>query len=135
VAGGAARRPQRPGWNRAVAWTALWMVPLGLVASGLVPDYRVPFLHVTFIGGFALLAFSVATHVTASHLELPVLRDGRSPVVAVVAVTMLLALSTRVVADATSGYFLHLGAAAFVWIAGSVVWLVALLPAWLRPPE
>lgn len=132
IAGGAARRPQRPGWNRALTWTALWLVPAGLVASGLVPDYRVPVLHVTFIGGFAVLAFGVATHVTASHLELPVLRDGRSPVTAILAVAMVLALGARVVADATQTYFGHLGAAAAVWMVGSAVWMVALLPAWLR---
>lgn len=135
VAGGAARRPARPGWNRGLAWTALWMVPLGLVASGVAPDYRVPALHVTFIGGFATLAFCVATHVTAAHLDLPALRDGRSPVVGVLAVSMLLALSARVVADATQGYFAHLGAAALVWIIGTAVWLGALIPAWMRRPR
>jgi len=132
TASGAAQRPQRPGWNRKLAWVALWLVPLGLVASGLVPDYRVPALHVTFIGGFALLAFCVATHVTAAHLDLPALRDGRSPVVAIVGASMLLALSARFVADATQTYFAHLGAAALVWIVGSGVWVVALLPAWMR---
>jgi uncharacterized protein involved in response to NO len=132
AAGGAARRPARPGWNRGLAWTALWMVPLGLVASGIVPDYRVPALHVTFIGGFATLAFCVATHVTAAHLDLPALRDGRSAVVGVLAISVFLALAARVVADATQDYFAHLGAAALVWIVGSGVWLAALLPSWLR---
>jgi uncharacterized protein involved in response to NO len=135
VAGGAARRPARPGWNRGLAWTALWMVPLGLVASGLVPDYRVPALHVTFIGGFATLAFCVATHVTAAHLDLPALRDGRSAAVAALAISMSLALSARVVADATQAYFAHLGAAALVWIVGSGAWFAALVPSWLRRPR
>jgi uncharacterized protein involved in response to NO len=130
LGGGAARRPRRPGWNRRLTWIALWLVPLGVAASGLAPDYRVPALHITFIGGFALLAFGVATHVTAAHLDLPELRDGRSPVIGVLAVTTLLALAARFIADATQTYFAHLGAAALVWIVGSGVWTAALLPAW-----
>lgn len=130
VGGGAARRPQQPGWNRRLTWIALWLVPLGLVASGLAPDYRVPALHVTFIGGFALLAFCVATHVTASHLDLPALRDGRSPVIGTLAVALLLALGARFIADWSQTYFAHLGAAAVAWIAGTLVWAAALLPAW-----
>src|SRR5262249_18092888 len=100
-------------------------------ASGLAPDYRVPALHVTFVGGFALLAFSVATHVTASHLDLPRLRDGRSPLVAGVATAVLLAMLGRVTADATHTYFEHLASAGAVWIAGTAVWVGALLPRWL----
>jgi uncharacterized protein involved in response to NO len=132
LGGGAARRPSRPGWNRALTWTALWLIPLGLVASGLAPDYRVPALHVTFIGGFGLLAFCVATHVTASHLDLTALRDGRPRVLAVLAAATVLAMITRLLADATDTYFMHLGIAALLWIAGSCVWLAALLPAWAR---
>jgi uncharacterized protein involved in response to NO len=135
IGGGAARWPERPGWNRALTWIALWMVPTGLVASGLAPDYRVPALHVTFIGGFGLLAFCVATHVTASHLALPWLRDGRPRVLAILGGATVLALVVRVLADATHTYFLHLGIAGSIWIVGSAVWLATLLPFWMRPPE
>jgi uncharacterized protein involved in response to NO len=128
--GPARRRPLQPGWNRRVAWLAVWLVPAGIVLAGLLPSYRVPALHVTFVGGFGLLAFAVATHVTAAHLELVALRDGRSPIVAVIAVASLVALLGRVTADATQTYFEHLAAAAAVWIAGSAVWLVTLAPRW-----
>jgi uncharacterized protein involved in response to NO len=127
---GAWRRPARAGWNRQVAWIAVWLTPLGVALSGLLPDYRVPALHVTFIGGFGLLAVAVATHVTASHLELPHLRDGRSRLMAFVAVTMLVALVGRVTADAMRTYFEHLGAAALAWIIASGVWVAVLLPYW-----
>ncbi len=129
---GIARPLDRPGWNRRLARLACWLVPAGVILSGVVPDYRVPALHVTFIGGFGLLAFTVATHVSAAHLDLPALRDGRSPVVAILAVGILLAMSGRVTADATDTYFEHLVAAAVAWIVGTAVWAACLAPAWLR---
>ena len=85
----------------------------------------------TFIGGFALLAFTVGTHVTAAHLELPAIRDGRAPVVAAVAGGVLLAMAGRVVADLTDTYFEHLTWAGAMWIAGTGVWVLGLAPWWL----
>jgi hypothetical protein len=91
----------------------------------------VPALHVTFIGGFGLLALSVATHVTASHCEgLPEIRDGSATIVRVVAGAVLLATLGRVIADATSTYFEHLAAAALLWIVATAVWTARLFPAW-----
>jgi len=121
-----------PGWNRRLARLAAWLVPSGIVLSGLIPDYRVPALHVTFIGGFGLLAFSVATHVTASHLDIPRIRDGRSWVVALTAGAILVAMAGRVTADSTQTYFEHLAAAGAVWIAGTAIWLAVLGPRWFR---
>lgn len=132
VAGAGIARPlARPGWNRRLARLACWLVPAGIVLSGLLPDYRVPALHVTFVGGFGLLAFTVATHVTAAHLELPALRDGRAPIVAVVAGAVLAAMVGRVVADITDTYFEHLAWAGVIWIAGTGVWTAALAPWWI----
>jgi uncharacterized protein involved in response to NO len=132
VVGASIARPLgRPGWNRRLARLACWLVPAGIVLSGLLPDYRVPALHVTFIGGFGLLAFTVATHVTAAHLELPALRDGRAPIVAVVAGAVLAAMVGRVVADVTDSYFEHLAWAGVIWIAGTGAWTLALTPWWL----
>jgi uncharacterized protein involved in response to NO len=130
IGAGARRGPMQPGWNRRVAWLAVWLIPTGILLSGLLPDYRVPALHVTFVGGFGLLAFAVGTHVTAAHLDLVALRDGRSPLVAVIALASLVALLGRVTADATQTYFEHLAAAAAVWIAGSAIWLVTLAKHW-----
>jgi uncharacterized protein involved in response to NO len=125
-------RLDRPGWNRRVARLAAGLVPVGPILAGLLPDFRVAALHVTFMGGFGLLAFAVGTHVTASHLEMPDVRDGRAPVVATVASAVLVAMAGRVIADGTATYFEHLASAAAVWIAGTAIWVGRLGPAWLR---
>jgi len=132
VAAGGAARPRRPGLNRWVAWAAVWLVPAGLAASGLWPDLRVAALHLTFIGGFALLAFAVATHVALGHLGLEAIRDGRPLVVIVVAATFGLATLARVAADASGAYFVHLGWAAGLWLLGSAAWLAVVGPKLLR---
>jgi uncharacterized protein involved in response to NO len=123
VAGGAWRRPGKPGLHRQLAWIAIWMMPLGLAASALWPDYRVPALHLLFIGGFALLAFAVASHVTLAHLGLEHLALGRPPAIAFLAAMLALALLARVAADWSESYFEHLGWAAACWLAGTAVWL------------
>src|SRR6185312_3901992 len=67
VASGAWRAPSRPGVNRRLLWAASWAIPLGLLAAAAFPDARIEALHVTFVGGFGLLAFAVAAHVTLGH--------------------------------------------------------------------
>jgi hypothetical protein len=120
------------GTNRRVARLAACLVPLGPVVAGLVPDYRVPALHLTFIGGFGLLALSVATHVTASHCGgLDRIRDSRATIVRVVAGGVTVAMIGRLAADATTTYFEHLAIAATVWILATALWLARLAPAWL----
>ena len=120
------------GTNRRVARLAAWLVPAGPLAAGLLPDYRVPALHLTFVGGFGLLALSVATHVTASHCEgLPIIRDGRSRIVRIVATGVLLTAIARVAADLTDTYFEHLAIAATLWIVATALWAGCLVPAWM----
>ena len=70
-----------------------------------------------FGGGLGLLGFAGATHVTAAHLELPAIRDGRAPIVAVVGGAVLAAMVGRVMADVTGTYFEHLTWAGGIWIA------------------
>jgi uncharacterized protein involved in response to NO len=130
---GALRRPGKPGLHRQYAWAAMWMMPVGLAVSGMVPDLRVPALHVLFIGGFGLLAFAVATHVSLTHLDLEPLALGRPPAVVVLGTSFALALGARVAADVSHTYFAHLGWAAGSWIVGSATWLVFLGPRLLRP--
>lgn len=124
VGGGAWRRPSKPGLHRRFVWLSVWLMPLGLSLAALWPDYRVPALHVLFIGGFGLMAFGVATHVTLSHLGLERLREGRPAAVAVLGVAVLLAMLARVTADWTDTYFTHIGWAAGAWLAGKAWWLV-----------
>lgn len=134
LATGWRRAPGKPGLHRRLVWLALWLMPIGLAGSGIWPDYRVPALHVLFIGGFSLLAFAVATHVTLSHLGPEELARGRPPAVVAVAVGILLAMLARVAADWSDAYFVHLGWAAGLWIAGSAAWLAFFGPRLLRAP-
>jgi uncharacterized protein involved in response to NO len=127
------RPPGKPGLHRGLVWVAAWLLPLGLAASGVFPDYRVPALHITFVGGFSLLAFGVATHVTLAHLDLEHVARGRPPAVAVLGVTLLVAMLARVSADWSDTYFAHIGWASALWLAGSAVWLLFVGPKLLRP--
>lgn len=130
--GGAFRLPGRPGFHRKLVWLAAWLAPAGLIGAGLFPDYRVPALHVLFIGGFSLMAFGVATHVSLSHLDLAAEALGRPRPVVVLAIGIALALLARVAADVSQTYFEHLASAALCWIVGTAVWLVWLGPRLLR---
>lgn len=125
---GAWRGPGKPGLHRRLVWLAIWLMPVGLAASGVWPDYRVPALHVLFIGGFSLLAFAIATHVALAHLGLEQLALGRPPAVMALGIAFVLAMLTRLAADASQTYFAHLGWAAGAWIVGSVIWLAFLGP-------
>jgi uncharacterized protein involved in response to NO len=124
IGAGAWRRPDKPGFHRRLVWLSVWLMPLGLAASGLFPDYRVPALHVLFIGGFGLMAFGVATHVVLAHLDLQKLALGRPPAIVATAAAIILAMLARVAADWSNSYFDHLAWAAFMWIAGTLVWLL-----------
>ena len=133
IGGGAWRPPARPGLHRRLVWLAVWMTPLGLALSGLLPDQRVATLHVLFIGGFSLMAFGVATHVSLSHLPgMEAQREGSPTAVKVMGAGILIAMLGRVVADWTATYFPHLGAAAAAWLVGSAAWLAFLGPKLLR---
>ncbi len=128
LGGGAARLPRKPGLHRKLVWLAVWLMPVGLLGAGLAPDLRVAALHVLFIGGFSLMGFGVATHVSLSHLDLERLALGRPAAVVVLGATMLLAMLARVGADFTHSYFDHLGWASAMWIGGATVWLGFLGP-------
>lgn len=134
-AGGAWRRPSRPGRNRWLLWLATWMVPLGLMSAALFPEHRVAAMHVTYIGGFGLLAFSVATHVTLGHSGHVEDQAGRPRAVAwfgaLFAVAMLIRSAGAVL---STKYFQVLGLAAVMWLAGAIVWAFYLLPKMWRPP-
>jgi uncharacterized protein involved in response to NO len=132
AAAGAWRQPGKPGLHRRLVWLAVWLMPTGLLLSALWPDYRVPALHVLFIGGFGLMAFGVATHVSLGHLGLDHLSAGRPPAVIALAIGFLLALIGRLAADASDSYFDHLTWAAAAWLLGSAIWLAFFAPYFLR---
>jgi uncharacterized protein involved in response to NO len=130
---GAWRRPGKPGFHRRLVWLSVWLMPAGLLMSALWPDYRVPALHILFIGGFSLMAFGVATHVSLSHLGLDHLSAGRPPAVVALAICFLLALMARLAADASETYFDHLAWASGAWLLGSGMWLAFFARYFLRP--
>jgi uncharacterized protein involved in response to NO len=129
---GAWRMPGKTGVHRKLVWLATWLTPVGLLASAMWPDYRVPALHILFIGGFGLMAFGVATHVSLSHLDMQRFALGRPPAIIVMGAAFLLALFIRFTADASDTYFRHLGWASALWIFGSGAWLAFLGPKLLR---
>src|SRR5262249_51933567 len=131
--GGGLAWPGKPGIHRRLAWVSMCMMPVGLAASGLLPDYRVPALHILFIGGFGLLAFAVATHVSLSHLDLQDLALGRPPAVVILAISFGLALAARLAAGASRFYVGHRGWAAGCWLFGSAVWLIFIGRRLFRP--
>jgi uncharacterized protein involved in response to NO len=129
--GGAWRRPAKAGLHRQLVWLAVWLIPVGLLASAAWPDYRVPALHILFIGGFGLMAFGVATHVSFAHIGLERFSTGWPPAVVALAIGFLLALAARLAADASETYFDHLAWAAGLWLVASLIWLAFLGPHFL----
>ncbi len=132
---GAFRLPTKPGVNRRILWLGAWAVPLGLIAAAALPDHRVAALHITFIGGFGLLAFAVAAHVTLAHGGDASAQTGRPWPVLGFGVLFVLALAAR--ASATSvpeHYFGLLGLAAALWLAGATLWAAYLVPRMWRGP-
>lgn len=71
------RPPAVPGLHRRLMWIAAWLLPIGYLAAAAWPEQRSTALHVAFIGGFALLALSVALHVALSHGGHPERLAGR----------------------------------------------------------
>jgi uncharacterized protein involved in response to NO len=130
----ARRAPGKPGLHRGLVWTSVWLIPSGLALSALWPDYRVPALHLMFIGGFGMMAFGVATHVSLTHMGMEQLSLGRPWPVIALGVTFAMSLTARVAADASDTYFEHLGWASGLWVAGTAAWLTFFLPRFLRPP-
>lgn len=126
---GAWRLPTRPGLNRRLLWAAAWMIPLGLLLAAAFPDRRVEALHVAFIGGFGVLAFAVAAHVTFGHTGRAAEQDGRPFLLVAFAALVLSAMLLRALATSVpERYFEVLGAAAVLWVAAVLSWAVLLVP-------
>jgi uncharacterized protein involved in response to NO len=105
------------------------MIPAGLLTAALFPEHRVAAMHVTFIGGFGLLAFAVATHVTLGHGGFEKDQAGRPAATTWLAVLIAAAMLLRSLGTVvSSAYFELLGLAAATWLAGATVWAIYLLP-------
>ena len=96
-------------------------------------------LHLVFIGGFSLMAFSVATVVTLSHSGEAKALQRQLWALWVVAVGLAVALVLRVISglpiDIGINYFTILGIAAGFWTVAAVLWLCFISPKVLRVPN
>ena len=114
-------------------WISLWMVLLGLWAQVALPSHRIAALHVLFIGGFSLMALSIGTRVTLSHLGYSHMLNKPIGAITLLGLLFLLALTFRLHADLTPGWYFHfLSIAALVWMAGALAWFLFVLPKMLR---
>lgn len=113
---------------------ALLSIPLGYGLMAVWPEHMTSFLHVVFITGFSLLTFIVASRVVLGH-------SGQShrfsePLLSLRLLTALIvfAMLTRVTADWLPEIRMtHYAYAALAWVAGILVWVVAILPGIFQP--
>ncbi|HEX9049979.1 MAG TPA: NnrS family protein [Anaeromyxobacter sp.] len=124
------RPPTAPGLHRRLIWIAGWLLPAGYAAAAAFPGQRTAALHVTFIGSFALLALSVALHVTLSHGGHPAALAGRPWQVRAMALLLAAATAFRLLLaldPARSRAWLALAAASFV--LATLAWSALAAPA------
>lgn len=118
------RPPTEPGVNRWLVWLSAWCLPLSYALLTALPQPRTAWLHVLFLGGFGVLALSVAHHVAAAHGGRADLLSRRvSPMLACGAL-MLLALMARLgMAFDPAHYRELMTLAAVAFIGGGAAWL------------
>lgn len=115
---------------------SMWMLLLGLLWPVLLPGYRIAGLHLVFIGGFMLVALTVATRVILGHSGQSERFHKPLPVLIVATVLLLLGLGARIGADfmpSLGGRNVHLAYAALSCIAAAVLWGIRIVPAVLIP--
>jgi uncharacterized protein involved in response to NO len=123
------RPPSAPGWHRRLVWLAAWLIPAGYVLVALFPVQPAAGLHVVFIGGFALLTFSVALHVTLAHGGYNDLVGGKPWPVAAYGGLFLAAMVLRALVEFDPArFYVWLGASAACFLAGTLFWGGMALP-------
>ena len=101
----------------------------GLLAVALFPAYRVSLLHLTLIGGFAVLAFTVATRVVFGHSGNLALLKGRNRWLLLAVGLMLFGMATRISGDFWPKILpSHYVYGALLWVAGVLLWAAFVLP-------
>jgi uncharacterized protein involved in response to NO len=126
-------RPTVPGLHRWLAWLSAWMLPAGYAAVAAFPEYRRAGLHLVFLGGFATMAFTVATHVALVHAGREgLLRRSPGPLRAMAAL-FAAALTCRIALEVDPArYSVWIGLAAGCFLAGTLAWAALVIPALLR---
>ncbi len=112
------------------------MMLSGYLAVALFPAYRVALLHLAFAGGFALVAFAVATRVAFGHAgELATLAHRNRWLMISVGI-ILFATTTRVSGDfwpkIMASHYIY---GAWIWIIGVALWAARVLPKLLKIEE
>lgn len=117
-------------------WVASALILCGFLAVAFYPAMRVALLHLTLIGGFAMIAFVVATRVVYGHSGNIEKLNARKRWLIVTVVLMLLATGTRVSGDfwpaITISHYIY---GALVWIVAAAIWSFYVLPKVLQAEE
>lgn len=101
----------------------------GFLAVSFFPAYRVGLLHLTLVGGFAVIAFIVATRVVFGHSGKMALLKGRNQWLWFAVGLMLLGMATRISGDFWPKILVtHYFYGALIWIAGVILWAAYVLP-------
>jgi len=101
----------------------------GFLAVAIFPGYRVGLLHLTLVGGFATIAFVVATRVVLGHSGNVTLRQSRRRWLLVAIGLMLFGMATRISGDFWPAILAsHYTYGALIWIAGVLLWSTYVLP-------
>ena len=109
----------------------------GFLSIAVFPGYRVSLLHLTLIGGFAVIAFVVATRVVFGHSgNLERLKERNRWLLIAVGL-MLFGMATRISGDVWPKLMIsHYVYGALVWMAGVLLWAFFVLPkVFITEPE
>ncbi len=121
--------PTVPGWHRWWLWLSAWMLPAGYLFAGLAPGQQKAGLHLSLIGGFGLMALTVALHVTLSHGGNPEAARGKPWQVPVYGGLLLGAILFRILVDYDPNRFFYwLACSAGLFLLGTLAWASLVLP-------
>jgi len=108
---------------------ALGGILAGFLAVCLFPAHRVALLHLTLIGGFAVLALTVATRVVFGHSGNLALLKARNRWLLIAVGLMLFGMATRISGDfwqkILASHYIY---GALLWVAGVLLWAIYVLP-------
>ena len=108
---------------------ALVMLIAGLIFPLCWPAQRVAGLHVIFLGGFSLVAFTVATRVVLGHSGFSDRFSTRLPFLLATVFFILTATVLRAVGDFLPPARPHwLNGASYLWMLGAMIWAWCVLP-------
>ncbi|CAA6679438.1 MULTISPECIES: NnrS family protein [unclassified Lentimonas] len=114
---------------------ALSTIAIGLIGAAFFPGYKVAWLHAYFFVGLTGTIFLVSLRVVFGHSDRPDLIRKSVKIFAWVTGTLILAASTRIVADFRPDLrTTHYIYASALWLICAIVWLVFVAPK-TKPPK